>query len=301
MMATTATSSLLVLLGAGGAAHRKVFARLQRWRAQARRAGAGRGVSLTASHPWLRMLLLPVTWPDHWLKRRLLAQPTAANAVRRLDLGLQADAGAPVLAWLIVVVFGSVAGALVIGRALRPDFPWERIVDGGRFGLCMGMFGVVAGAPIGRLKALWGRRREQALLALLPGPPAGCARAAALERQWRREAMALWTLGGLLLLFIAAQGSSRSLHFIGGYLAACLPLGVWVETRWRALRGTAATALPALVLFAGSIGAAFLAQHYAVPAALSLPIGVALHVAALRLRGQPTGAVLPVGRAAARP
>jgi hypothetical protein len=289
-------ASLLALLGAGGAGHRHVHARLQRWRADARRAGDGRRVGIAARLPWLRTLVKPVTWPDLCWRRHLLAHPTPANAVQRLDLALQASGGAPMLAWLIVLIFGGVCATLGIGQALRPDLAWDRMVDGGRLGLCMGLFGVAAGMPVGRLTLLWARRREQALLALLPGPPAGAARAAALERLWRREAVALWLLGGGLVLAIAAQGSARSLHFVGGFLAAALPLAVWVETRWRTLRGRAQTALPAIVLFGGALGSAVAAQQFGIPPWFSLPVGVLLHVAAVRLRGAPATAVLPLGR-----
>lgn len=298
-VALAAFLSLLALLGAGSAGHRRVHARLQRWRGDARKAGHGLVVPATARRPWLRTLLMPITWPDQWLRRRLLAWPTPANAVQRLDLALQSHGGAPMLAWLIVLVFGAVFATLTIGQALRPDLAWDRMVYGGRLGLCMGLFGVVAGLPIGRLTQLWARRREQALLVLLPGAPAGAALTQALERHWRREAVLLWLLGGSLVLAIAAKGSAHSLHFVGGYLAAALPLAVWVETRWRTMRGKAKTALPSFVLFGGSLGAAVAAQHLGIPPWASLPVGVLLHVAAVQLRGAPAGPVLPLGRSAA--
>lgn len=290
--------SLLALLGTGSASHRRVHARLQRWRADARRNGEGRSLAVTARRPWLRTLVTPFTWPDRWWRRQVLTRPTSANAVQRLDLALQPQAGAPMVAWMIVLVFGGAYAALMAGQVLRPDLAWARLVDGGRLGLCMGLFGVVAGMPIGRLSLLWARRREQPLLALLPGTPAGAALAAALERHWRREAVFLWLLSASLVLAIAMQGSPRSLHFVGGFLAAALPLGVWVETRWRTMRGKALTARPSIVLFGGSLAAAMAAQHFSIPPWVCLPAGVLLHVAAVQLRGAPGTAVLPLGRAA---
>lgn len=291
-----AVASLLVLLGRGSGRHRQVHARLQRWRRTARRADDGRAVTATARWPWLHALVTPVTWPDRLRRRVLLAHPSAANAVHRLDLSLQSHGGSPMMAWLIVVVFGGILATLRVGQTLRPDMAWDRMVDGGRLGLCMGLFGVVAGLPLGRLTLLWARRREQALLTLLPGAPAGAALAAALERHWRREAVLLWLLGGSLVLAIAAQGSAHSLHFVGGYLAAALPLAVWVETRWRTMRGKAPIALPSIVLLGGSLGAAVAAQHFGIPPWASVPVGVLLHVAAVQLRGTPPGPVLPLGR-----
>ncbi|MCP5269811.1 MAG: hypothetical protein H6932_01110 [Burkholderiaceae bacterium] len=296
LVAAAAVAGLLALLGSGGARHQQVHVRLQRWRHAARRATEQRGVSATARLPWLRRLLLPVTWPEQAWRRHLLARPTQANAVPRLDLALQAGGGAPMLAWLIVLVYGGLNVVLVVGKALRPDLAWAGMVDGSRLGLGMGLVGIVAGTPIGRLTLLWARRREQALLALLPGPPAGAGLAAALERHWRRDAVALWLLSGLLLLAIAAHGSNGTLHFVGGLLGASLPLGLWTEAQWRRMEGRARTALPALALFGGSLLAAAAAQHIGVPPWVSIPIGVLLHQGALQLRGAPPGPLLPMGR-----
>jgi hypothetical protein len=291
-----AVALLMSAVGGGGRMHRRVFVRRRSWQAASQASKQGRGVPATARLTWLRRATLPFTWPDRWARQRLLQRPDAANALRRLDLGLQTGTGAPMLAWLLLLCFGGMLLALAVARAWHPDIDWSRVVDGGRIGLCLGLFGVLTGAQLGRLGALWGRRREQALLVLLPGPPAGAPLAAALERQWQRDGLLLWVLGTVLVLAIAAQGRPGSLQFVAGFAAALLPLGTWLRARWRRPGEAPNAALPAIVvvLLAGS--AATGAQLLAVPAAASVAAGVALYLAVRLRSGAPRQALLPAGR-----
>jgi hypothetical protein len=288
---------LLAVLGGGGRAHRRSAARHQRWKAGEQASKEGRGVPISARWPGVRRLAMPFIWPEHLAWRRMLAHPHPGNLLRRLDLTLQTGGGTPMLAWLLLLCFGGALLALAVAQAWRPAIAWDQVVHGGRFGLCMGLFGVLVGAPMGRLGALWGRRREQALLVLLPGPPSGPALAAALERHWQRDHVALWALGTALVLAIAAQGQPGTPAFVAAFAAACLPLGAWMQGRWRVLRGQPALAIPALTIVVLGFSAAAGARALDVPAAVSLALGLLAYVL-LRLRArQPAQAVLPTHRA----
>lgn len=298
VLAVGAAALLLVaVLGGGGRAHQRAFARHQRWKASEQSSKKGRGVPVSARWPWLRRLAMPFTWPENLLWRCLLAQPRPANLLRRLDLTLQVGGGTPVVAWLLVLGFGGVLLALEAAQALWPAMAWHKIVDGGRLGLCMGLFGVLIGPQMGRLGALWGRRREQALLVLLPGPPSGPALAAALERHWQRDHLVLWALGTALVLTIAAQGQPGTLPFVAAFAAVWLPFGAWLLCRWRVQRGQPPVAILSVATVVLGLAAAAGARALEVPAAVSLTMGLVLYVLLRRQLGNPARSLLPFNRA----
>jgi hypothetical protein len=149
----------------------------------------------------------------------------------------------------------------------------------------------------GRLARLWARRREQALLVLLPGAPHS-GDTAALERRWRREWLQMWAVASAVVLAVGALGPAGTLNFLAVCVAVNLPL-VWLA-QWlqRRLDGPPRLLLlglaPPLAAVLGGV-----AERLEVPAAVSLALGVLVYALCAwwqRQHKQAPGLRLPLGR-----
>lgn len=286
--------AVVAVLGDGNVAHRRRFAWQQRWQASLRAQGEGRPAPVVHG-PWLRRLGLPFTWPQR-LAREALLRRAPGHALARLDLGLQVGGQAPMLLWIAACIAAALAVAATAVAWRVPGIDWAGVIDQGRLGLCIGLFSLLCSPLTDRPSALWRRRREQALLVLLPGPPAGAALAAALERRWRHEHLVLWSLASAVVLGLCSLGGPGTLQFGAAFAAACLPLG-WVAqalhrrlrsapSGWRALAVAPALAtLPALW-----------AQAAEVPALASLAAGGVVYALCAAASRAPGRALLPLGR-----
>ncbi|MBL8306391.1 MAG: hypothetical protein JNM33_06820 [Rubrivivax sp.] len=285
---------LMLVLGDGGAAHRKSYERQRRWALLTRAQSEGRPVSAVSLGPVMRGLARCFTWPLAMHRRWLLRRPAPDNALTRLDLGLLAGGQWPMLAWLMLLIVGGGMGAvMMLVMWASPDTDLVRIVDAARIGLCAGAFNLLCTPLLQRPAALCSRRREQALLVLLPGVPVGAELAARLEARWRREHLAMWALVSAPVLLVAAQGSPGTLSFAAAFSACCLPL-VWLsQWRHRRARGTATGF--ALWMAAPSLGIlpAALAESALVPAWASLATGVLVYALCAWRSTPPRRGLLP--------
>jgi hypothetical protein len=286
---------LLAALGRGGAWHRRDDARRQRWAQDERAQSEGRARPLALRPPWMRALAWPFAWPLGWWRRRLLDPARPGPVLARLELGLHTGGTGPMLAWILALVAVGVALGLTAAVQLA-GVRVLHVVDGAHVGMCMGLFAALQSPAMDRAGALWGRRPEQALLVLLPGPPAGAALADALLARWRRGQLVAWALATATLLILTSFGSPGSQHFAGGFAAACLPLIVW--SQWRVGRLRAAPGLlepwiagPVLAALPG-----WAAEVLAVPVPVSLALGLGLAATGAVALRRPAGALLPVGR-----
>lgn len=293
LLALLAAAALVAAsVGQGGVWHRAQAARCERWRRAATAERAGRGTPVATLGVLGRAMLRLFDWPRRLWRRHVLSQGAAAPLPARLDLGLGLGGQWADLAWGALLLFGGVATTLVFNRGGDPERDLQGFADVVRFGVCIGAYSMIASTLSARLGPLWARRREQALLALLPGVPAHDL--ADQERRWRRSWLLAWAVATAGVLAVGALGSPGSLDYTAACAALCLPLPWLAQHLQRRLQGPPAIGLLAV----GPVLAAALAwpvQQLGVPAWISLSMG-ALAWALLARRRDPMTLSLPVGR-----
>lgn len=203
-------------VGDGGAAHWRDHTARLRARRSARRGwtpGEGWGDQL------LGRLARAFTWPREWHFERVLR----ATPVAKLDHLLSRNAHWTVRLWVALLI-GVPFGALLWLSQLAAKVP-ERPVGDNLLGLWIGALSLAFAADVTRRKALWRLRREQAVLALLPGlPPRQGELARALGMRWLAQGLIAWILVLLLVLAYLPHTSPRFGAAMGLALAGCLPL-----------------------------------------------------------------------------
>ena len=293
LLALLAAAALVAAsVGQGGRWHRAQAARSERWRRAAAAQQAGRKVPAGTLGVLGRAASRVFDWPGRLWRRRVLAQGAAAPLPARLDLGLGLGGQWAELAWSALLLFGGLATALVFNGGGDPDRDLQGLADVARFGVCIGAFSMIGSTLYARLGPLWARRREQALLALLPGVPAQDL--ADQERLWRRSWLLAWVVATAGVLALGALGSPGSLDYTAACAALCLQLPWLAQHQQRRLQAPPSIGL----LAAGPVLAAGLAwgvQQLGVPAWVSLPAG-ALAWVWLARRQDPVRLTLPVGR-----
>ena len=288
---------LVASLGNGGTLHRWHAARCARGRRAEVAQREGRGIPSTALSLPLRALLRLFDWPRLVWRRLVLARGAAAPLYARLSLGLGLGGQWAELMWSAMLLF--ITPAFIVFSRWRnsTDIDLQEMVDFSRFGVCIGVFSMIASTQHGRLTRLWTRRREQALLALLPGVPTSDF--GAVEKRWRREYLLSWLLTTAAVLALGAAGSPGSLDYTAFCAAFCLPL-VWLaQYQHRRLKGRPRLAPLALTPVLAAV-LAWPAQQLGIPAWASLATGVLVY-ATLARRRDPRRLELPLGRAVTGP
>lgn len=286
---------LLGLLGNGGAWHRRVNARTAIWSSSLRLAREGRPSSAAALGGWAQRLARVFTWPRAVYAAHLLRHARPGNALARLDLGLGVGGQWPIQLWLLALIALALLLAALLPLALGAPSGVPAMLEHGRVGMTAGLFSLISGSLNGRLAALWGRQGEQRLLLLLPGLPSQPALVDQLERRWRREYLAMWSLATVLALALGSVAGERGLQYAAAHAAWCLPLAWLAQAKHRALAGP--PGLQAWMMI-GVVGVlpALLAQGLGLPVWASLAAGVAVY-AGCAARHRPAGqAWLPLGR-----
>jgi hypothetical protein len=288
-----ATALVAASVGQGGAWHRAQAARCERWRRADAAQREGRGTPTATLGRLGRAVVRVFDWPRRLWRQRVLARGRAAPLAARLDLGLGLGGQGAELAWGAVLLFGGLASGLLLGaRESLAERDLQGLADVARFGVCIGAYSMIGSTLYGRLGPLWARRREQALLALLPGVPAHDL--AAQEERWRRAYLVAWLLATAGVLTLGALGSPGSLDYVAACAALCLPLPWLAQHLQRRLQGPPAVALLAAAPVLAA-GLAWPAQQLGVPAWASLGAGV-LAWALLARRHDARPLALPVGR-----
>ena len=286
---------LMASVGHGGTLHRWHAARRARWQQAETAQREGRAIPVAALSMPLRALLRLFDWPRLVWRSRVLAQGAAAPLGARLNLGLGLGGQWAELLWIGALMFMAPA-IILLGRwQSASDIDLQEVIDFSRFGLCIGVFSMIASSQHVRLSRLWARRREQALLRLLPGVPS--TDLSAVETRWRREYLLSWLLATAAVLTVGSAGSPGSLDYTAFCAAFCLPL-VWLaQHQQRRLQGRPYLA-PLVLAPVLAATLAWPAQQWGVPAWASLATG-ALVYAALSSRRDPRRLELPVGRTVA--
>lgn len=287
---------LTASVGNGGWLHRWHAAHRARWRRAAAAQREGRAIPSTALSMPLRALSHLFDWPRLVWRKRVLARGAAAPLAARLNLGLGLGGQWVELLWIGVLLFITPA-MIVFGRwHAASDVDMVEVIDFSRFGVCVGVFSMIVSTQHGRLSRLWERRREQALLALLPGVPN--TDFSTIEARWRREYLLSWLLATAAVLSLDAAGSPGSLDYAAFCAAFCLPLAWLAQHQQRRQQGRPRLAPLVLAPVLAAV-LAWPAQQWGLPAWASLAAGALVYVALAR-RHDPRRLKLPLGRAAAR-
>lgn len=298
LLALLLLAALMAVLGQGGRFHRRHHRLLKSWERLQRAQAQGHPTPMAGQGPVLRALGACFTWPMGLYRRALLRRASPRNALQRLDLGLLAGGQWPVTLWLALFLGG---GITLLLRALMGPSSADhaaQAIHSARFGLCVGGYMMILGPAMSRASMLWCRRREQALLVLLPGLPQGVALTAALESAWRREYLWQWLPATALVLAISAHGQPGTLSFAAAYAACCLPLAWVAQHQHRRMResGRRPGPWPWILLPAAACALAGVAEWTRLPPVVSLAVG-ALAYALLAWRATPPAqALLPAGR-----
>lgn len=296
LMVLLAAGLLLVAsIGNGGTLHRWHEAR----RARGRRAEAaqreGRVMPSAALSRPQRALLRLFDWPRGVWRRRVLTQGAAAPLDARLNLGLGLGGQWVELLWVGALLF-SIPAAIAFSRwRFATDIDLLEVIDFSRFGVCIGVYSMIVSTQHGRLSRLWAGRREQALLALLPGVPNGDL--GVVEERWRREYVLSWLPATAAVLALGAAGSPGSLDYTAFCAAFCLPLAWLTQHQQRRLHGRPRLA-PLVLAPVLAAMLAWPAQQVGLPAWASLATGV-LVTLALSRRHDARRLKLPLGRTVA--
>lgn len=223
---------LAACAGQGGPWHRWVDGRQRRLQRSVDALSRGEPVSAADQGRVSRAAARCFDWPQRLWRRRVIAAGPRLPVATRLGVALGTGGAVPLLLWLAF----SISAVLALMLKAR-EVPWELFAEGGRLGVSIGAFSLLAAALNGRLASLWVRRREQALMLLLPGCPSG-AEVALLERRWRAQAVLLWVGLTVLALAVTRFGSAAVSEHVMFAALLCLPMP-WVA-QWRARRLRAA-------------------------------------------------------------
>ncbi|MBH9553644.1 hypothetical protein [Inhella gelatinilytica] len=216
---------LAACVARNGTTLQRRHARERALQAAARAAREGRPDGHQA--PWVRRLESLFDWPQALHRAALVRRADPRTVLARLDHVLSRNGHWASQLWIFSIFLMLLVGTLVSLLLLLPKAPpWDEIGQGARLGLSIGPFSFLLSAPLIRARMLWGTRREQALLVLLPGVPQGAQQAQALALYWGRQHLALWSLGSAMLLGLLAVSHPPSLVYGTAYVAACLPLGL---------------------------------------------------------------------------
>lgn len=276
-LAVAVLAALLALcVGQGGRLHRWVDARHLLGQRILRAAAEGRPTPPIVQGQVGRALLRCFDWPLRLWRDRVLAAGARAPLTARLDLGLDTGGRWVQLLWTGAVVASAVAAVLSWVMSAH-GVTAEALLHGGRFGLGIGVYALIASLLQTRLSQLWARRREQALLALLPGVPAA-GEVAMLERAWRREWLGVWAGASVVALGLASLGQAGTLTFVALCAGASLPLVWWAQWLQRRLQAAPRVFLLTLVPPAAAALALLLEPH-GLPPVVSLGLGAALYAA----------------------
>ena len=293
-------TALVNLFGRADAAHARVHARREKFRKIASAGAAGQKPALAAYGRWGELLGSPLQrMADAWLARVILrASPQRASVMARACVALYGvqhwvrHVGGIVLAQLVMAVVFYVLMVWLIPDLRDPLW-------GGRVGLSIGLASMVIGPVIGLSGALWGSRREQALLVLLPGMPQGAALNRALALQQMKHFVIV--CAAALPALAAMAWWVKSLLALT-YLASALPLAALLCRDVSRLRAPGPQVAWLYVLFVGLCLVNLLLNRFQPALLLPWALGMVLLTAALlvwrwrRLSQWPRA--LPAGRLA---
>lgn len=213
---------LVNLFGRADPAHARAYARRERFRRIAAAGAAGQKPALSAYGRWGEVLGAPFQHlADAWLAhliRRASAQRGSVMARAEVVL-LGSQHWLRQLIGLVLVLLIVALGLVWLALAQRGGLAMA--LERGHVGMSIGLSSAATATLISLRGALWGSRREQALLMLLPGMPQGTALNQALVRQRVRHYLLIWVA---TLPAFAALAHGAHAPQVWGFAGALLPL-----------------------------------------------------------------------------
>ena len=221
-------TALVSLFGRADAHHARAYARHENFRKIVSAGFTGQKPTLAAYGRWGELLGMPFQrLVDAWLghvtrrasphRRSVLARAAvvlygAQHWVRLLGITLMVQ---------LVLVIGLDVYMRWVGYDLHQQF-WNT-----QLGLSMGLASMAVAPVVSLRGSLWGSRREQALLMLLPGMPQGVLLNRALARQQMQVFLMVWTAALPALGVMAWWGNAPQ---VCAFTGAVLPLAALL---WR--------------------------------------------------------------------
>ncbi|UXH78249.1 hypothetical protein [Roseateles amylovorans] len=180
---------------------------------------------------WLRVI-----WREHLVRR---ATSTPRSALARAELVANPGTHWSMVIGTSLVIIAGVLIAFAVGFAITGDrghIGLRNAVSGFAFGVMSMLINPVMATP----SALYKRRREQALLLLLPGMPRGEALNRGLARRQFLQFLGCWGFGLSLIVGLqvamdlqSAGSSSTTLFSMGlNYSTIALPAGLLLWRDW---------------------------------------------------------------------
>jgi hypothetical protein len=211
-------AGLMPLFGDGNEAHRSSYARLARFKRQARESLGGKRAGMASLGRPGEWLVTPFERAaSAWLARVLArSAPTEASAMSRAEIVLHGQqhwlrqAMAVVLV-LTLVTTGFAVTIALLGHGVRHD--WQQ----GAIGMAIGLSSMGFNPAFALPNMLWHSRREQALLKLLPAMPQGTQLNRAVAWRQLRQALVAWLLTTAALGLLATVADQPAM--------LCLALG----------------------------------------------------------------------------
>ncbi len=272
-------TALVNLFGRADATHTRTYARRESFRKIASAGAAGRKPALAAYGRWGELLGAPFrhladAWLAHVTRR---ACPERASVMARAEVVLHgAQHWVGQLGSMVVVQLVVLSALYVLMRSVAPDLPkpWA----GAQVGMGIGLASMAIAPLISLPAALWGSRREQALLVLLPGMPQGAALNRALAWQQMTHFARVWVAA--LPALVAVAWWSNSL-LVWAFAAAALPPSVLLCRDVSRLRAPGARVALLFVLFTGLCVVSLLLDRWQSALLLPWALGMVLLTAAL--------------------
>ncbi len=234
VLVSTATA-LVSLFGQADAQHARTYVNRENFRKIASAGATGQKPALAAYGRWGEVLGLPFQrttdlWLAHVTHR---ASPRLGSVMARAEVVLHGaqhwvrQLGAVVMVQLVLLI-----GFLVLWRAVGFDVRKEFL--SAQPGLSVGL-ACMAMSPLMSLPAsLWGSRREQALLMMLPGMPHGAALNRAVAWQQMRHFLVVWAAA--LPAFVASVWWHNTPQ-VWAFFGATLPFAALLWRDASRLRG----------------------------------------------------------------
>ena len=215
-------------------AHARAYARRERFRAVAMASAAGQKPALAAYGRWGETLSAPFQrMADAWLAHVVRhASPQRGSVMARADVVLLGSQHwVRQLAGFVLVLLVLLLGLVWLDQALPGSLALA--LERGHAGLSIGLSTAATATLVSLRGALWGSRREQALLMLLPGMPQGPVLNRALARQQIKHYLLLWAAA--LPPFVALAHGAHAPQ-VWGVASSSLPLAVLLWTDVSRLR-----------------------------------------------------------------
>jgi len=262
----------------GGARHSRSHGRREASRRAAAAGGLGTS-SWRSGAGWMAWLQRQTSRPYRaWMGFLCARPPRSPMARAMLGLGPSAHwtSQAAVALFIAVVALGSLA----LLMALVPAFERSHLL-----GPSLGLMSFAVSPVLQARTSLHQSRREQALLALLPGVPRGAALNLALARRLSAHQLIAWAIGSAVAMALTHGVASATL-VVHSVVFVSLPfvLLVWRDWSQAPAPSASATAWVVLAMVVGSMGVVSLrrADLVGVEIVALVSVGLTLGVGAWR-------------------